>query len=43
MKVNINWFKLKRKLLNNIVWILLVLAVAVVGGLEPSFFNKCSF
>ena len=39
MKVNINWFKLKRKLLNNIVWILLVLAVAVVGGLEPSFFK----
>ena len=39
MKVNINWFKLKRKLLNNIVWILLVLTVAVVGGLEPSFFK----
>ena len=37
--MNINWFKLKRKLLNNIVWILLVLAVAVVGGLEPSFFK----
>ena len=26
-------------MLNNIVWILLVLAVAVVGGLEPSFFK----
>ena len=37
--MNINWFKLKRKLLNNIVWIRLVLAVAVVGGLEPSFFK----
>lgn len=37
--MNTNWFKVKRKLLNNIVWILLILAVVVVGGLEPSFFT----
>ncbi|GHT85543.1 sugar ABC transporter permease [Bacteroidia bacterium] len=33
------WFQLKKNLLNNIVWILLILAIAVVGGLEPSFFT----
>jgi len=32
-------FFLKKKLMNNIVWILLVLAVLVVGSLEPSFFT----
>lgn len=37
--MNKNWFKIKRTLLNNIVWILLVLAIVIVGGLEPSFFT----
>lgn len=37
--MNKNWYKVKRTLLNNIVWILLVLAIAIVGGLEPSFFT----
>lgn len=37
--MNNKWFKVKMKLLNNIVWILLALAVVIIGGLEPSFFT----
>lgn len=37
--MNNKWFKIKMKLLNNIVWILLALAVVIIGGLEPSFFT----
>lgn len=33
------WFKIRKNLLNNIVWILLILAIIVVGGLEKSFFT----
>ncbi len=33
------WFKIRKNLLNNIVWILLILAIVVVGGLEKSFFT----
>lgn len=37
--MNNKWFKIKMKLLNNIVWILLVLAIIIIGGMEPSFFT----
>lgn len=33
------WFKIRKNLLNNVVWILLILAIIVVGGLEKSFFT----
>ena len=37
--MNNQWFQIKTKLLNNIVWILLLLAVVVIGGLDSSFFT----
>lgn len=37
--MNNKWFNVKMKLLNNIVWILLILAIIIIGGLEPSFFT----
>lgn len=37
--MNSKWYKIKIKLLNNIVWILLLLAIIIIGGLEPSFFT----
>ena len=37
--MNNHWFQIKTKLLNNIVWILLLLAVIVIGGLDSSFFT----
>lgn len=37
--MNNQWFQIKTKLLNNIVWILLLLAVIVIGGLDSSFFT----
>lgn len=38
--MNNQWFQIKTKLLNNIVWILLLLAVIVIGGLDSSFFTS---
>lgn len=37
--MNDRWFVIRRKLLNNIVWILLLIAVVLIGGMEPSFFT----
>lgn len=37
--MNNKWFAVRRKLLNNIVWILLLLAIILIGGMEPSFFT----
>ena len=37
--MNNRWFTVRRKLLNNIVWILLLLAIILIGGMEPSFFT----
>ena len=37
--MNDKWFEVKTKLLNNIVWILLLISVIVIGAMEPSFFT----
>ena len=37
--MNNKWFTVRRKLLNNIVWILLLFAIILIGGMEPSFFT----
>lgn len=39
MNMNNKWFTVRRKLLNNIVWILLLFAIILIGGMEPSFFT----
>ena len=37
--MNNKWFTVRRKLLNNIVWILHLFAIILIGGMEPSFFT----
>lgn len=37
--MNNKCYKIRMLLLNNIVWILLLIAIVIIGGLEPSFFT----